>query len=211
MLITFEGSEGAGKTTQIQKLAEHLRAQGRTVLLTREPGGTAFGEEARNILKHAPYGDTLSAEAELLLFIAARAQLVREVILPALARGEVVLCDRFIDSTVAYQGAGRGLDVDMIRRLNHFATGGRKPHRTYFLDVPVETGLARAQKRAGAGAPVDRMETLDRDFYERVRWCFIGIAESEPDRVRTLDATRSREAVFDDIRHDKIFTGPRRP
>ena len=209
MLITFEGSEGAGKSTQIQKLAEHLRAAGKTVLLTREPGGTPFGEEARNILKHAPYGDSLADETELLLFIAARAQLVREVIRPALARGDVVLCDRFTDSTLAYQGAGRGMDVDMIRRLNDFATGGLNPDRTFFLDVPVEVGLARARHRAGAIAPTDRMETLSPLFYDRVRWCFQQLAEAEPKRIRTLDATRSPDAIFDDIRTDAVFAGAR--
>lgn len=205
MLISFEGSEGAGKSTQIAKLAEHLRAHGRTVLLTREPGGTDFGEEVRNILKHAPYGDRLTDEAELLLFIAARAQLVREVIRPALARGEVVLCDRFIDSTLAYQGAGRGLDVNFIRGLNDFATGGLKPHRTYFLDLPVETGLARAKHRAAANAPADRMETMNTLFYDRVAWCFRQLAEAEPGRIVTLDATKSPEEIFALIRVDGVF------
>lgn len=205
LLITFEGSEGAGKSTQIAKLAEHLRASGRTVQLTREPGGTDFGEEVRDILKHAPYGDRLTDEAELLLFVAARAQLVREVIRPALARGEVVLCDRFIDSTLAYQGAGRGLDVNFIRSLNDFATGGLKPHRTYFLDLPVEVGLARARHRAAANAPTDRMETMNTLFYDRVAWCFRQLAESEPARIVTLDATQTPDAIFAQIRADKIF------
>jgi dTMP kinase len=205
LLVTFEGSEGAGKTTQIAKLAEHLRASGRTVLLTREPGGTDFGEEVRNILKHAPYGDRLTDEAELLLFIAARAQIVREVIRPALARGEVVLCDRFTDSTLAYQGAGRGIDVNFIRGLNDFATGGLKPHRTYFLDLPVEAGLARAKHRAAANAPTDRMETMNTLFYDRVAWCYRQLAESEPERILTLDATKTPDEIFAYIRADKIF------
>lgn len=205
LLITFEGSEGAGKTTQIAKLAEHLRAAGRTVLLTREPGGTDFGEEVRNILKHAPYGDRLTDEAELLLFIAARAQIVREVIRPALARGEVVLSDRFTDSTLAYQGAGRGIDVNFIRSLNDFATGGLKPHRTYFLDLPVEAGLARAKHRAAANAPTDRMETMNTLFYDRVAWCYRQLAESETERIVTLDATKTPDEIFAHIRADKIF------
>lgn len=205
MLISFEGSEGAGKSTQIKLLAEHLRAAGRTVLLTREPGGTDFGEEVRNILKHAPYGDRLADESELLLFVAARAQLVREVIRPALARGEVVLCDRFTDSTLAYQGAGRGLDVNSIRAMNDFATGGLKPHRTYFLDLPVETGLARAKHRAAANAPTDRMETMNTLFYDRVAWCYRQIAEAEPARFVTLDATKTPDEIFALIRADGIF------
>lgn len=202
MLISFEGSEGAGKSTQIAKLAEHLRASGRTVLLTREPGGTDFGEEVRNILKHAPYGDRLTDEAELLLFIAARAQIVREVIKPALARGEVVLCDRFTDSTLAYQGAGRGLDVNFIRSLNDFATGGLNPHRTYFLDLPTETGLARARNRAAANAPTDRMETMNTLFYDRVAWCYRQLGEAEPTRIVTLDAAQTPETLAGLIRDD---------
>lgn len=205
MLISFEGSEGAGKSTQIQKLAEHLRAHGKTVLLTREPGGTDFGEEVRNILKHAPYGDRLADESELLLFVAARAQLVREVIRPALSRGEVVLCDRFTDSTLAYQGAGRGLDVNFIRALNDFATGGLKPRRTYLLDLPVETGLARAKHRAVANAPTDRMETMNTLFYDRVAWCYRRLAEAEPGRFVTLDATRTPDEIHALIRADEIF------
>lgn len=207
LLITFEGSEGAGKTTQINLLAEHLRASGRTVLLTREPGGTDFGEEVRNILKHAPYGERLTDEAELLLFVAARAQIVREVIRPALGRGEIVICDRFIDSTLAYQGAGRGIDVNFIRELNRFATGDLAPHRTFFLDLPVETGLARARHRAAANAPTDRMETMNTLFYDRVAWCYRQLAEAEPERIVTVDATQSPEALAAVIRADSIFTG----
>lgn len=205
MLISFEGSEGAGKSTQIKLLAEHLRAHGKTVLLTREPGGTDFGEAVRNILKHAPYGDRLADESELLLFVAARAQLVREVIRPALSRGEIVLCDRFTDSTLAYQGAGRGLDVNFIRALNDFATGGLKPRRTYLLDLPVETGLARAKHRAAANAPTDRMETMNTLFYDRVAWCYRQLAEAEPGRFVTLDAAKTPDEIHALIRADEIF------
>ncbi len=205
MLITFEGSEGAGKSTQIRLLADTLRARGRTVVLTREPGGTDFGEEVRNILKHAPYGDRLTDEAELLLFIAARAQIVREVIRPALKRGDVVLCDRFTDSTVAYQGAGRGMPEDFIRSLNTFATGGISPDRTYLLDLPAEVGLARARRRAEAGAPADRMEGMQREFYDRVADCYRRLAAEAPERIRTLDATLPPEAVFSHIIADSIF------
>lgn len=205
LLITFEGSEGAGKTTQIALLAEHLREQGRTVLITREPGGTELGEEVRGILKHAPYGDRLTDEAELLLFIAARAQLVREVIRPALGRGEVVICDRFVDSTLAYQGAGRGIDVNFIRTLNDFATGGLRPHRTFFLDLPVETGLARARHRAAANSPIDRMERMNTMFYDRVTWCFRQLAEAHPERIVTVDATQTPEEIAAHVRGDALF------
>lgn len=204
MLITFEGTDGAGKTTQIRMLEAHLRATGREVLVTREPGGTEFGEEVRNILKHAPYGARLSMEAELLLFLAARTQLVNEVIMPALDRGVTVLCDRFTDSSVAYQGAGRGLNERFIREANAFATGGLTPRRTYLLDLPAEVGLARARGRSQAG-PADRMEGMEKDFYTRVADCYRRLSATEPDRIRIVDASRAPEAVFADILDDDIF------
>lgn len=204
MLITFEGTDGAGKTTQIRMLEAHLRAGGRDVLVTREPGGTEFGEEVRHILKHADYGARLCMEAELLLFLAARAQLVSEVIMPALSRGAVVLCDRFTDSSVAYQGAGRGLSERFILDANHFATGGLTPRRTYLLDLPAEVGLARARGRE-PGAPADRMESMEADFYSRVIGCYRRMAAAEPNRIRLLDAARAPATVFEDILKDEIF------
>ncbi|MDR3229189.1 MAG: dTMP kinase [Puniceicoccales bacterium] len=185
--ITFEGGEGAGKTTQIALFAERLRAEGRAVRVVREPGGTALGEEVRGILKHAPYGDSLDDRAEMLLFAASRAQLVAEVIRPALEAGETVICDRFADSTLAYQGRGRGLPEDVIAVVNNFATGSLVPELTVLLDLPATEGLARAHKRA-AEAHRDRMETLGSAFYERVRTAYLEMAQRDPTRFFVVDA-----------------------
>lgn len=171
-LITFEGIEGCGKSTQVRLLTERLESEGYAVSTTREPGGTPLGEQIRGIVKHAEY--PICDESELLLFAAARAQIVREIIRPAVERGEVVICDRFTLSTLAYQGGGRGLDIEFIRRLNDFATSGLKPDLTVLLDVPVEVGLARAAKRAAAGdESIDRIEAQKLDFFQRVRAAYV--------------------------------------
>jgi dTMP kinase len=190
LFLTFEGPEGAGKTTQIARLEAALAARGHAVTRTREPGGDAVGERVRDLLLHAGPG-SVGAEAELLLFAAARAQNVAGVIRPALAAGHVVLCDRFTDSTLAYQGAGRGLPGDVIGTLNAFATGGLVPERTFLLDLAPALGLAR--QRAGEQNRLDR-ENLA--FHERVRAAFLAIAAREPGRVVVLDATRAPDAVF---------------
>ena len=187
--ITFEGGEGTGKSTQIKLLRQRLEASGHTVRVLREPGGTHAGEAIRFILLDTD-SEGLSDRAELLLYEAARAQLVAEVIEPALSAGEVVLCDRFFDSTVAYQGHGRGLGLEMIDALNSIASAGMVPDRTLLLDIEVAEGLARAT-RCGA----DRLECEDMAFHERVRGGFLAIAQAEPERVRTVDATGTVEAV----------------
>jgi dTMP kinase len=198
VFITFEGGEGAGKTTQVTRLAEHFRALGRTVRTVREPGGTELGEETRRILKHAPYGARLCDPAELLLFAASRAQLVAEVIRPALHNGEIVLCDRFTDSTAAYQGYGRGLPADAIATVNTFATNGLSPDLTVLLDLPAAAGLERARLRAPADS-TDRMETMDLAFYERVRAGYLEIATREKARFLVVNALLSPEQIGGEI------------
>lgn len=187
--VSFEGGEGAGKSTVITAAAEFLRAAGETVLLLREPGGTAVGEAVRAVLLN-PELRGLCAESELLLMMASRAQLVRERILPALERGEWVLCDRFTDASFAYQGGGRGIDSGRIAELERWVAG-LKPGLSFLLDLPVETGLARAGSRA---AP-DRIEAESIAFFERVRASYRSRAAAEPQRWCVLDASRPAEAV----------------
>ncbi len=196
LFITFEGTEGGGKTTQINLLAERLRGFGHDCRLLREPGGTPIGEEIRHTLKHSMQNHAMTAEAELLLMNASRAQLVREVIRPALAAGEVVLCDRFSDSTIAYQGYGRGLDLDFVRRVIVFAVGETRPNLTVLLSVPIEVSEGRRQSRQVTAAPQrDRMEEADRSFFLRVEQGYRAIAAAEPERVRVIDASEAIEVV----------------
>lgn len=192
MFITFEGPDGSGKTTQLRLLAARLRAQGRDVLTVREPGGTAMGESVREILLQTRTGGAaMDARAELLLFCASRAQLMVERILPHLAQGGVVLCDRFADSTLAYQGYGRGLDLGLLRTVLDFATRGRWPDRTLYFDLEVEESLAR---RAGDGE-VNRLDAESLDFHRRVRAGYLDLAAREPQRWVTIDARQSIDAV----------------
>ncbi len=194
--ISFEGTEGGGKSTQIQLLAERLRAEGRVVRVLREPGGTSIGEEIRHTLKHSASNHAMTAEAELLLMNASRAQLVREVIRPALAAGEIVLCDRFFDSTIAYQGYGRQLDLNQVRSIIDFAVGTTRPNLTLLLEVSVETSEARRQSRQAITGPErDRMEEADRAFFERVHLGYLEIARTDPDRVRVIDASEGIQQV----------------
>ena len=197
LFITFEGPEGGGKTTQIRLLADWLRDQGREVLTTREPGGTRIGEAIRGILLD-PEHTEMAAEAEILLFSAARAQVVREVILPHLARGGVALSDRFADSTIAYQGYGRQLDLVALRQITTYATTGLLPDLTVCLDIPVLEGLRR--KQSGDMAEWNRMERERLDFQERVRRGFLALAAAEPQRWLVLDALREREVIQTEIR-----------
>jgi len=211
LFITFEGTEGGGKSTQIQRLQERLRPLQRAVRLLREPGGTPIGEEIRHTLQHSDANRAMTPEAELLLMNASRAQLVREVIRPALAQGEIVLCDRFYDSTTAYQGYGRQLDLARVQAIVDFAVGDTRPNLTLLLEVPVAVSEARRLMRlqrqlldkpakiaasSPPPAPIrDRMEEADRAFFERVQQGFAAIAAAEPHRVCRIDATQSIDAV----------------
>jgi dTMP kinase len=181
VFITLEGGEGVGKTTQQALLALQLRQAGYPCLCTREPGGTALGRALREILLH---GDPLTPLAELFLYAADRAEHVQKCILPALAAGQVVVCDRFTDSTLAYQGYGRGLDLQQVRQLNHLATGGLQPHLTLWLDLPPEVGLARS-------GLADRLEQERLEFHRRVHQGFQTLAAAEPQRIVRIDAEGS--------------------
>jgi dTMP kinase len=195
--ISFEGSEGCGKSTQIRRFVDWLRAGGREVLVTREPGGTAVGEKIRHLLQHDPAGAALTPESELLLFAASRAQLVREVILPALDRGTWVVADRFLDSTTVYQGVGRGLDRAAVQRINAFAVGPALPALTFLLDLDAATGHARAV--AASGDQHDRMESEPPAFFEAVRRGYLELAAAEPARIAVIDAGQGIEEVFADL------------
>jgi len=198
LLITFEGTEGSGKTTQISLLAEHLRNMGKTVRLIREPGGTPIGEEIRHTLKHSANNTAMTAEAELLLMNASRAQLVREVIRPALAAGEVVLCDRFYDSTTAYQGYGRRLDLKTVKAIVDFAVGDTRPDLTLLLLISHEASEERRLQRQPT-LPLDlqrdRMEEADQDFFDRVAKGYLAVAAAEPGRVSVINAAADAEIV----------------
>lgn len=192
-LISFEGSEGSGKSTQIARLAEHIQLLGRDTLVTREPGGTEIGEQVRNILVHNSKGTEMCAETELLLFAAARAQLVREVIVPALIKDIVVLSDRFLDSSTVYQGVARNLAMDPVQMINSFAVGNVMPALTIIFDVPTEVSMARIRRRA-SDLP-DRMERETIDFYDKVREGYLVLAKSMPERFRVIDGTQDEAAV----------------
>jgi dTMP kinase len=196
LFITFEGTEGCGKSTQIFRLTERLRSLGRRVHTLREPGGTPIGEEIRHTLKHSKDNDAMKAETELLLMNASRAQLVREVIRPALLAGDIVVCDRFYDSTTAYQGYGRELDLKMVKAIIDVAIGETRPDLTLLLSVPSEVSAERLLARQ-ATMPFlrDRMEESDRSFFERVARGYEAIAASEPQRVRIIDASGKVESV----------------
>ena len=200
IFISFEGSEGSGKSTQIDLLAARLRQSGREVVVTREPGGTELGEEVRRLLKHAPSGQAMFSETELLLFAASRAQLVREVIRPAVSAGKIVLCDRFLDSTTVYQGVARQLSADQVAFINHFAVGETLPSITIMLDVPADLGLARARRRASE-LP-DRMEQENLDFYQRVRDGYLQLARSQSERFFVVDASLPAAQITDLIWHE---------
>lgn len=189
--LTIEGGDGAGKTTQADRLASRLEREGYAVCRVHEPGGTALGERIRSVLLDSA-SDEVGDLSELLLYEAARAQVVEEVIRPALARGEVVVCDRFDDSTTAYQGYGRGLDAKLVQRLNAVATGGLSPDRTVLLSIDPSAGMERAMARSGAP---DRMEGAGASFHERVHEGFRRIAEDEPERVKAVDASKGPDEV----------------
>jgi dTMP kinase len=199
LFITFEGTEGSGKSTQIKRLAERISALGHEVVVLREPGGTPIGEEIRHLLKHSAVNDAMTPEAELLLMNAARAQLVREVIRPALTAGKVVLCDRFFDSSLVYQGHGRGLDLVDVRRIINYAVGDTLPDLTLLLRVPLAVSEQRRAARQAQSQERDRFEETDRGFFERVEAGYDNLGAAEGDRVRTIDATKSVDDVANAI------------
>jgi dTMP kinase len=196
LFITFEGGEGCGKSTQIQRLAARLGGLGKSVLLTREPGGTEIGEQLRELLQFSPAGHAMCAETELLLFTASRAQLVREKVLPALAAGTIVVGDRFLDSTTVYQGVARRLDPAQVAAINRFAVGDCLPDLTFILDLDPAVARTRLAARAGVA---DRMESQPAAFYEAVRAGYLALAAEQHPRFHLLDAARSADELEDEI------------
>ena len=195
MFITFEGPEGSGKSSQLPALASFLESRGYDVVSTREPGGTRIGNQIREILMRMDNTE-LHPRTEILLFQAARAQLIEELILPSLADGKVILCDRYGDSTLAYQGYGHGLDLDRLKMILEFATNGLKPDLTILLDVDVMVGL----KRKKAKEEWNRMDAFELSFHERVRKGYHELVSQEPARWKIVDASQSQEQVQEDIR-----------
>ncbi len=199
-LITFEGPEGAGKSTQAALLISKLEAHGIEVVYTLEPGGTKLGEAIRGLLQYNAAGEDPCPESEVLLFEASRAQLVRHVIQPALERGAWVLCDRFADSTTAYQGFGRGFSVELMETINRFAIGAAVPDMTILLDVNVSLGMQRCAKRqVGKKIQYDRIESEALEFHEKVRQGYLELARRHPERFRRVDAMRAAERVAVDV------------
>lgn len=195
VFISFEGPEGCGKTTQIQRLVARLEAAGQPVLLTREPGGTPLGETIRHLLKFAEEGRDMTPETELLLFAASRAQLTRRVIEPALDEGRWVIADRFLDSTTVYQGVARKLDREAVEYVNDFAVGPRRPDLTILLDVDLAESRRRLAARGEPGGTPDRIEQLPAAFHEAVREGYLSLAREEPERFRVVNAGRPAEIV----------------
>ena len=210
LFITLEGIEGSGKTTQAGLLARSLEAEGLTVLQTREPGGTDLAEKIRSLVLNDAK-EPVHAETELLLFLAARAQHVRERLRPALERGEVVICDRFSDATRAYQGGGRRIGERDLAEFDDWATGGLRPHRTYLIDLPVAEGMARAKHRQGLRG-IDRIESEGAGFLGVVREAYLRIAKEEPGRIFVLDGLLAPEALAKTILNDvKSMLSSRQP
>ena len=193
LFITFEGPDGCGKTTQMKLLAEYFTKNGKEVVLTREPGGKGLGEKVREILLN--YDGEVSDRCESFLFLADRAQNIDIIVNPAVKQGKIVLCDRHIDSTVAYQGYGRGLDIERINMLNNLATNGKKPDLTFVFDVDVETSMKRVGKEK------DRMESAGMEFHNRVRQGYLELAKQEPQRIKVIDETKSIEEI-----HKKVVS-----
>lgn len=195
--ISFEGSEGCGKTTQINALAKRLESLGKTVLITREPGGTLIGEKIRELLQDPQNTNEISAMTELLLFSASRSQLISSVIRPALERGEIVISDRFYDSTLVYQGLGRSIDRNLIEQVNTLTVGSLVPDRTILLDLDAEVGIARAKRRQSG--ELDRIETESLEFFQAVREGYLKLAETEADRFVVLDGLLSVDSIEEQI------------
>ena len=192
LFITFEGADGCGKTTQMKLLAEYLKNNGKNVVLTREPGSKGLGEKVREILLN--YEGRVSDRCESFLFLADRAQNIDIIVNPAVDEGKIVLCDRHIDSTVAYQGYGRGLDIDRIKMLNNIATNGRKPDLTIVFDIDVETSMQRVGKNK------DRMESAGIEFHNRVREGYLKIAKEEPERIKVVNSIQTVNDVFEEVK-----------
>ena len=189
--ITFEGVDGCGKTTQMKLLAEYLQNKGYEVVITREPGSKGLGEKIREILLH--YDGDVSSDAESFLFLADRAQNIDEIVNPAVDKGKIVLCDRHTDSTIAYQGYGRGVDIKKLTLLNDIAVSGRKPDMTFVFDIDIDTSMKRV------GQEKDRMESAGTDFFNKVRNGYLEIGKQEPERVKILDAAKSIEEIFKEV------------
>jgi dTMP kinase len=196
MFITLEGPEGSGKTSQLPALAQYLRAAGYVVLVTREPGGTAVGDQIREVLMNLK-NVSIVPRTEILLFLAARAQHVEEIIRPALQAGKIVLCDRFGDSTLAYQGYGHCTDLDTLRALLDFSTGGLKPDLTLLLDIPVDAGFERKRDNLSEW---NRLDAYAQAFHERVRQGYFALTQAEPERWRIIDATATKNQVQQEMR-----------
>ena len=197
--ITIEGPEGAGKSTLVRAIEAYLSANNRKTLCTREPGGTPLAEQLRDVLKRHKSSEKLHTATELLLMEAARVQHVEEVIRPALASGVCVICDRFYDSTSAYQGGARHVDMNTIDYLNNYAVSGCHPDLTILLDLPVECGFERTSKREQTAGKFDRFEQEDLSFHRTVRKSFLQLAEKYPERIKVVDAARTREAIAQDV------------
>jgi dTMP kinase len=201
LFITFEGPDGAGKTTQILKMAKQLKNDGYDIDITREPGGTPISDTIRGILL-SPDNEELVSQAEVLLYAASRAQHVHERILPALDAGKIVLCDRFIDASIAYQAFGLGIDEEMINTINTYASSGIKPDRTYIIDIPVEASRERILTRmrsASGDVGLDRIEQRELEYHRRVREGFLKIADRDTARVKLIDGNCSEDAVYQEI------------
>jgi len=197
VFISFEGSEGCGKSTQIRLLSERLKSAGTSILLTREPGGTPIGERIRDLLQYDKIGHAMKPEAELLLFAASRAQLVREIIEPTLAAGTTVIADRFLDSTTIYQGVARAIDAEAVKFINEFAVGGCLPDVTFVLDLDFAAAKKRMDGREGAVE--DRMEQQPDEFYLAVRAGYLKLAEREPKRICVINSAQAPEAIAEEI------------
>lgn len=196
LFITFEGIDGCGKSTQLNLLAEYLKSQGKDVLVTREPGAKGLGEKIREILLN--YEGDVSSNCEAFLFLADRAQHIDIIVKPAIENGTIVLCDRHTDSTIAYQGFGRGVELERLKMLNNLATSGFKPDLTFVFDVDVETSLSRVGKTR------DRMESAGVEFFEKVRNGYLKIAKQEPERVKLISSKDTIENIFEQV---KSFVG----
>jgi dTMP kinase len=205
LFITFEGPDGSGKTTQLKKLASYLEQAGHSVMVTREPGGTSISDQIRTIVL-SPDNSAMIGQTEVLLYAASRAQHVHEKIIPALIAGQIVLCDRFVDASVAYQAFGSGMEESEVRAINLFASSGLKPRRTYMIDVPVEVSQRRLLKRGQSEfhLVLDRIEQKGSEYHNRVREAFHQIAKEDPERVCLISGDRTEDEIFTDIQNDYL-------